>query len=375
MNRLSRGKDRSATDAREALRWLDDITSLPQSAGLVQLQGPDQVFETWEQVERFLLPQTLLSMDDADHESDIISAELDALHVGGESDEASMSSSLSIDKEPTTPSSPRSAFSENSPTLLNASPYASMGPGEPADRTARNSADMKLPEGRANGAIPPILRPLFNHVVWLINQEENTDAAFASYILLTNDEYKQTMAQRFGVRAKRLEQLRDTIAREDRDLKNRLQLFKKENNDLGIRTPAATPKKTATAEILPTESASDDEDVVLLKPGTRGATVTPNGQRILDPNEFSRGPAAQQSPRGGRGGRGSSRGAARGSSRPSTANGTQTAPPAVQPVPKGTPRGPRVAQDLTKPIDPDSFSRPSAQRSMRGGRRKLWEPT
>ncbi|OCL13685.1 hypothetical protein AOQ84DRAFT_394922 [Glonium stellatum] len=365
LDRLKKGNDRVHADSREAIKWLDDITSMPgvQTSGRVQLEGADEIYNTWEEVEKFLLPETLLSMEDSEPEEDCISEDLESsLNLNDESDEASMSSSHSADYPTKTPSSPRSTYSSASPCLQNLSPQKRMGSACSTDspnRTARNSAEIPRKEKSAKATVPQHLQPLFNHILWRIHQEQNSDAALESFILLTNDQAKQAIAQRFGIRAKRLEQLRDAVGREERDYKNRLALFKKETESTSIRgekTLADKDRNKSTNNANPSvEPNSDDEDVVLLKRAPRGPQASSN-QRVWDPNDFGRAPQ-QSYPRRGRGGRGGARGsrgafAASGSSRNN--------PPS----------------DPNQPIDPNSYARPPPKTgTIRGGRRRLWEPT
>ncbi|OCK77840.1 hypothetical protein K432DRAFT_418372 [Lepidopterella palustris CBS 459.81] len=374
LDRLKNGSDRVHGDAREAIKWLDDVTSMPNvlTTGRVQLEGGDEMYSTWEEVEKFLLPETLLSMEESEPEDDCLSEDLESsINLHDESDEASMSSSRSTENPNKTPSSPRSNYSSTSPGLLNASPYkaeSARAPESP-NRTARNSADLPRKEKSSKRAVPPHLQPLFNHILWRINQEPGSDNALDSFILLTNDPAKQIIAQRFGIRAKRLEQLRDAVGREERDFKNRLAFFKKEM----VGGPAAAEKKSVdninTENIKPEEindaaqieePNSDDEDVVLFKRAPRGLRSA-NDQRILDPNDFGRVPPPGHS-RGGRGGRGGPRGG----------RGAFVAPTA----PRSAPTSRRMPpSDPNQPIDPDSYVRPPPRTAaLRGGRRKLWEP-
>jgi hypothetical protein len=262
-----------------------------------------------------------------------------------------------------------SAHADKAATLLKASP----------DHTARNSAEIARTDKTTKGAVPVYLQPLFNHVLWRINKEGNPDAALESFILLTNDSVKQTIAQKFGIRAKRLEQLRDAVAREDREYKNHLTIHKIEIEATAAKstTPIAPkaaerPKSSPVTESKP-EDNSDDEDEVLFKRAPRGPAATTNNQRVFDPNDFAR-TNQQQSPRGGgRGGHMAPRG--RGGA---PFRGRGNFAPRGAYVPPGpvfrAPPAPR--HDPNAPLDPDSFSRPAPKVGpVRGaGRRKLWEP-
>lgn len=331
-----------------------------------------------------MLPQTLLSMDDSESDDDDYHEDLESsFNALDMSDETSMSSTHSLDDTaPKTPESPRSMMSktrtgnEDYNTRKEDMNAISM---ESPDRTARNSAEIARGERSPKRVVPVYLRPLFNHVLWRINKESNPDAALATYILLTNDPTKQMVAQKFGVRAKRLEQLRDTVAREDREYKNHLTLHRieSESNIAKENTPAAPkaaerPQSSHSAQGKPEEEGSDDEDVVLFQRAPRGPAATTNSQRVWDPNEFGR-TNQQQSPRGGRGGYAASRG--RGS--PSSRGRGAFVPRGAYVPPGPSARAPPAPRhDPNAPIDPNSYARPGPRASpARGGSgRKLWEP-
>ncbi|KAJ4989852.1 hypothetical protein SVAN01_04689 [Stagonosporopsis vannaccii] len=384
LHQVKNGNERINADAREAVKWLDEITSLSSGDAVdrVLLEGVDEAYSTWEEVEKFMLPETLLSIDDSESEDDYhedLESSFNALDV---SDETSMSSAQSLDgTAPRTPESPRSAmskkktFDHEEPSLKeNATTFPSSSP----DRTARNSAESARGSRSPKRTVPDYLKPLFNHILWRINKESNPDAALASYILLTNDPAKQLIASKFGVRAKRLEQLRDTVAREDREYKNHLTLHKIESesniakkNAPATTKPAERPKSSHSAQDKP-EEGSDDEDVVLFQRAPRGPAAITINQRVWDPNDFGR-TKQQQSPRGGRG----AHIAPRGRGMPSP-RGRGAFVPRGAYVPPGPPvRAPPASRhDPNAPIDPNSFARPVARASpARGGSgRKLWEP-
>lgn len=63
LNTLRSSTPPTNLEARHALEWLDEVTSATEnkSAGFVQLQGPDDRYTTWQEVEKYLLPETPLS--------------------------------------------------------------------------------------------------------------------------------------------------------------------------------------------------------------------------------------------------------------------------------------------------------------------------
>ncbi|KAF2030330.1 hypothetical protein EK21DRAFT_100544 [Setomelanomma holmii] len=377
LHRLKNGTDRVNADAREAVKWLDEITS-GDVAGRVYIEGVDETYTTWAEVEKFLLPETLLSMeesesDDDDYQEDLESS-FNALDV---SDETSMSSTHSMDDALKTPESPKSSLSKTVETMGHVEhkdPPASVAAESP-DRTARNSSELPRADKSSKGTIPAYLQPLFSHILWRINKEENPDAALESFILLTNDPTKQAVAQKFGIRAKRLEQLRDAVAREDREYKNHLtihQLETQTNVTPPVPKTAERPKSSYTPEPKPVDN-SDDEDVVLFQRAPRGPAAATSNQRVFDPNDFGR-TNQHHSPRGGRGGHMPTRG--RGG--PPAFRGRGNFAPRGAYVPPGpifrAPPAPR--HDPNQPLDPDSFARPAPRVGPvgRGRGRKLWEP-
>lgn len=384
LHRLKKGDERVNADAREAVKWLDEVTSIPavEVANQVQLEGVDEAYTTWQEVEQFLLPETLLSMEDSDSEEDDYHEDLEssfnALDV---SDETSMSSTHSFDDAPKTPESSKSFLSQDlkpADEATHEAKAASLVMGSP-DRTARNSAEIARAHKSPKGAVPVHLQPLFNHILWRINKEENPDAALESFILLTNDPTKQAIAQKFGIRAKRLEQLRDAVAREDREYKNHLTMHKLEVESIAAKENPATPVKAIarpatshTNDVKP-EDNSDDEDVVLFQRAPRGPAATTNNQRVFDPNDFVGRPNQHRSPRGGRGGHIPPRG--RGGI-PFRGRGNFAPRGAYVPPGPAIRAPPAPGHDPNQPIDPNSFSRPIVQASpvRGGGRRKLWEP-
>lgn len=387
LHRLKNGNERINADAREAVKWLDEVTSMPAAAAAnrVQLEGVDEAFTTWEQVEKFLLPETLLSMEDSESDDDDYHEDLESSFTALDiSDETSMSSAHSLEDAPKTPESPKSFLSKDlkfTDEARHEQRAAAFVMGSP-DRTARNSVEIPRADKTPKGQVPTYLRPLFNHIIWLINKESNPDAALESFILLTNDPTKQMIAQKFGIRAKRLEQLRDAVAREDREYKNHLTMHKLEVETNGAKdnsTLTPTPKSperpvSSHTNNSKVEENSDDEDVVLFQRAPRGPASTTSNQRVFDPNDFGRSSQQHSAPRGGRGGhvpprggRGNAPFRGRGAFVP---RGAYTAPGAAFRVP------PAPRHDPNQPIDPNSFARPTLKAGpTRGGaRRKLWEP-
>lgn len=116
--------DRSGQDAKDTLVWLDQVTEQPNvvNGEWVKIQEGHEEYQTWAEVEQFLLPKTLLAH--AESEAPVngsLDGQMDKLQIDDST--ASMSSKNSDDLRPVTPSSPDSTFSATSPGALESSPY------------------------------------------------------------------------------------------------------------------------------------------------------------------------------------------------------------------------------------------------------------
>lgn len=401
LDRLKKSGGRLRGGAQEAINWLDEVTSDSAIGARVLLQGGEEEYKTWEEVEKHLLPVTLFSMEETDHEVNSVASQLESsLITSDEWEAASAASAQSFvsqvgEHQAKTPSSPISSFASLSPPLSTANTNSRPGTAESSDSLNYSVHNGIVKNKTGNGAaIPAALKPLFNYIMWRVNQEPNSEAALQSYVLLTNDRLKQTIAQRFGIRARRLEHLRDVLSREERDYRNRMQLYKKEHPDAPLAE--APPKKSTWSPpidpaTISEDPTSDDEDVVLLQ--RRGsikastaekALPAPVESTVIDPDEFSRGPTsgAASNPPTPRESRenGSGRGGRRNGGRGRSANGSPQKVKAARPTSAG--RGGAGAGGssvvVDEVIDPDSFKRPAAAgrgRGFGGTRRKLWEPS
>jgi hypothetical protein len=240
--------------------------------------------------------------------------------------------------------------------------------------------------------VPSNLRRFFNHILWL-TQDSSTEVGVESCILVTNDDEKLKVAKMFGIRVKQLQQMKD--------------FMDKEVGKLSLPSPTkvgpedtapASPAQRSPGPKLPSDigtngtSAEDDDEIILVRPKavpkSPQAPPTPRPQ-LMDPNSFGRAPATNG--RGGHGNRGrgayaGARGAmasapARSSERPpsrgaiySPRRGTHGLPQTQQHQ-AGPQQHPAAPLDLTKPIDPNAFTRATAGPSSTRGKRRLWEPS
>lgn len=383
-------------EAQEALSWLDDATS--DFPHLITLQGGFDQYEAWSEVEKFALPKTLFSesdiLDEADTAEDLPEQTEQKLSLG-EREKRDSISSVDSQQWPSVSQSTQSMRSSlsalsppSSPMKATPSPYADSQKAsaketvtaisdEEDEETVTSSVDDTDSQG--NG-VPVALRPLYNYILWLVHQECDPVVALENFIFLSDDPYKNKLAQSFGIRTKTLNEIRYAVARENREARNRQLVQKKENEKIG-GTPSglqpaasitATPAKAVDAE--PEHiSVSEDEDEVLLKRPPRAPAamlaaqspkVTPKA-KVLDPNQFARNtpttPPAHHVQPAQTPVRGSPRGAFRGSVR--GRGGGASA------------RDNNSGGNGNGPIDPNSFSRPPPANRMRGGGRRLWIPT
>lgn len=334
-------------------------------AGKVQLQGPDDQFATWREVERYKLPDTPLSSS-----RDEMQALAHALERDLGMDKGDLTSGLQSHGLDCGSDSP----SHSPASSLSASPEAS-------------NAKYRHQRGKSGSpsGIPQRVRPLINFVVWRAHHQDSSVEGSGHYILLTNDAVTQKQAQKFGIRAKQMSQVSAIVAR---NAGKRLSLGaaavetsdSEDDEDIGL-PPDERPAQ------------EDADDQVLFDPSKRPQSS--RSMNVLDPNAFGRQPLKSpmlaptiptHSSRGSSGAASRGRGSngKRGQrGKGSTARNAKA--PAIPQSPKQAARGattnPRPQASLpdpSKPIDPDSYARAGSggrSRGRGGNRGRLWEPT
>jgi hypothetical protein len=362
---------------RDTLDWLDDATS--KHPNIVTLQGAEETYEKWSEVERFAVPRSLFSESDhidvEDDDNSMSQLEEQTSHklVLSESNrnrKGSMSSQASGSANSVAASSMQSVRSSLSALSPPTSPLKSTATTA-IDPASSGKQDSQL---SSSGNVHVRLQPLFNYILWRIHQELNPAAALETFIFLCNDPSKTNAAKGFDIRSKRLEQLRDVVGREDREYRNRLSVLNKEGQQQAAATPAVKTTKEPKS------------------PPKAPAAMLGQQNAVMDPDAFSRsvqpvtkpGPVAPSSPRGNyvQPGRGAARGNNfRGSprSRGALPNGAAAGRGGF--ASPNTRRGGASAAQMDGQIDPNSFERPRGGNIARGGGagagagRKLWVPT
>lgn len=316
LHALKRAGSQVAINAREAVRFLDRVTSGKDhiTADRVILQGPMEQYERWEEAEKFFLPEfeeEPEAVDDAVNGDPAADPANDIL-AKNESDDLSqmLLSKLNFKKDPEaasitsvgTPSGPGSrTSSRSSRTSPECAQHESNGSKN--DKSKAKSSHQRTISGSIIPTAPAALRPLLSALLWRLHNGPDAENSAKSCILITNDRATQIWAQKFGIGVKNILQLRTAIQYEEREYKNRCKYVEKTQTQ-----PQSVEPKT----LLSYEEESDEDELVFV----------PRGR--------------------GKGPRGASRG------------GSRKAPPKPAPAPV-EPTAP--VEVPTQPIDPDSFSR------------------
>ena len=293
---MRRGTSLAILEAQKALAWLDHITSVTGSkaAGRVQLQGPDDLYQSWPEVEKYILPDTPLSLQPGlQTEEDLSDALQEHLIVDENLERVSLGSKDTTDTRSKSPSSVDTVSSSTSPTMSQTAPVVENdttnvrrnlhnSPGNGSDTTVgalQPNDCMNHPSTKPG--IPAQVRPLLNFVVWRTYHEDPTIGGTGKYILLTNDALTQRQAQKFGVRAKLLSQVRAIVARDN----------KMTSGSNGTASGFALSTKTGQEESAVTfADGDDDEDEVVFKPAQRPGSSHSSkaAANVLDPDHFGR---------------------------------------------------------------------------------------
>ncbi|KAJ5559239.1 hypothetical protein N7535_009467 [Penicillium sp. DV-2018c] len=294
LHALKRAGSQVAINAREAVRFLDRVTSGKDSisADRVVLQGPMEQYERWEEAEKYFLPE----FEEEPEETDEVATNgkpatgpsINGAAAKKESDDLSqmLLSKLNF-KDPEavsipsvgTPSGPGSRTSSRSSRTSPecAQHDTSDGAGKDNDKTKRKSSShQRTTSGSVIPTAPPALRPLLSALLWRLHAGPDADNSTKTCILITNDRATQVWAQKFGIGVKNILQLRTAIQYEEREYKNRCKYVEK------IQTQPAEPKT-----LLSYEEESDEDELVFVPRGrgkgaTRGAPRT-GGQRKPTP--------------------------------------------------------------------------------------------
>ncbi|EFE35290.1 uncharacterized protein ARB_06247 [Trichophyton benhamiae CBS 112371] len=342
---LKKGGSQSGINAREAVRFLDRVTSGKHniSAEKVTLQGPMEQFSSWGDAEKYILPEfkeeapatpahdtvEYTLKEEKSPAGDIQPNAPSAREINDMSQMLLSKLNFKKDKEPCStsaasagtssgPASPTSGGSRASPECSSRQLENDAVNGEAAINNEDPSASVKY----VAPAVPNVLKPLLNAVLWRLHALPTISAPQSSCILVTNDRETQVWAQKFGIIVKNIAQLRTSIIYEEKEFKNHCKYMEKNQKENPNQNP------TEPKPLLSYEDESD-EDVLVFVPRKQGKAGQQTPARTPVKNTPGRG------------------------NKMATNNSTSA----------GRPRAPSTAAETTPlevpsaPIDPDSFSR------------------
>jgi hypothetical protein len=267
---LKKDSSQIGINAREAVKFLDRVTSGKDglSEEAIVLQGPDEEYKTWDEVEEHLVKEE---------------GEAESTTAAGASAPATQAKGT-IPEPVSRPKVTESVGSPLSQMLLNKLNFAkepdalstsSTPPASPSSSSPQSSKtspevkSVKLAEQEAS-IVPPVLKPLLNSVVWYTYQKSR-DSSVPEATFLTNSAETAHLARNFGIMPKNIHQLRTLIGLEEQEVRNHSKYEKKHPrpSSMVLADHEADPKPLFKYE---EDSDVDDEaeDVVVFQPRGRG---------------------------------------------------------------------------------------------------------
>lgn len=282
-------------NARKAVKFLDRMTSdkLDLPVDPVVLQGPDEQYATWAEVEKYLLPEKAAS-----------ESELDGVDYENTATATPQASGVIEQNDDKTPDSAGGVLSQMLLAKLNfakdvkAGSPASTPPTSPLSsgpQSSKTSPDVKSATLHAHdkSVTPPALKPLINSVVWFTNERKVTSptSGTSGLLFLTNAADTAELARSFGIMPKNIHQLRVAISLEDQEVKNHDKYQRKHPTPPSKAVPEPDPRPLFKFE------DDSDEEVVVFKPRARGNRSNASGRGGAGPIVRSRnGPTRTSDP-------------------------------------------------------------------------------
>ncbi|OKL63102.1 hypothetical protein UA08_01221 [Talaromyces atroroseus] len=279
-----RGGSQVAINSREAVRFLDRVTSGKDNipAERIILQGPMEQYENWADAEQYFLPEFQDEADEhnAEVEGDVLSTP--KVEVGVK---ANGSARKSEQKGPGLPGLPSDLsqmllsklnFKEPAPVDIKSS-VSLPSIGTQSDEGSRTSSRSSRsgPEYAEHNAtqpgrghqrttssssssppIPTALRPLFSALLWRLHQDQASTGVPQNLTLVSNDRDIQIWAEKFGILTKNIHQLRTAIQYEEKEFKNRVKYAEKTQHV----NPSPKP-------LLSYENESEEDELVFVPRG------------------------------------------------------------------------------------------------------------
>lgn len=306
-------------NARESVRFLDRVTSGKHSipTSKVTLQGPMEQFESWEEAEKYLLPEfkeevvavqqppapvapasvvpvekpletgVAKRLDDLNAMSQML---LSKLNFKRDVDIVSANSGGS----PSLPTSPATTNSHPSPEYATRQLEGSQENGDISDDDGDDDGSQTM---LVNPIVPEDIKPLLNAILWRLHAHPDASVAASGCILVTNNRSTQNWAQKFGITVKNVPQLRTSIIYEEKEFKNHCKYLEKNptNNepkpllaysdesdeDVLVFVPRGQAKPGAAAEVsnrrIPSKQVSSNKSIPVAPRAANGYT---NGNHI-----------------------------------------------------------------------------------------------
>ena len=239
------------------MKFLDRITSSTDCESVL-LQGPDEQYQSWGDVEAHYTDENSNSKQEQmpQYEKTHIKPEETTNSSTKTSESAGgalsqmLLSKLNFAKGPA-PGSPMST----PPT----------SPSSSVPQSSKTSPEVKSATMADHDAspTPPALKPLINSVVWYTYEKRYASGAGA--LFLTNAGETASLVRNFGISPKNIHQLRSLIALEEQEAKNQDKYQKKHPTP-----PSTTVVEPEPKPLFKYEDGDSDEEEVVFKPRGRG---------------------------------------------------------------------------------------------------------
>ena len=227
------------------------------------LQGPDEQYATWQEVEAHYREENSESVakPEAEQQADA-KGKHEETDKGSKRGSAVPLSQVLLEKL-NFASQPTAASPASTPPMSPSSSEPQSSKTSPEVKTAALSAVDRSP-------VPPALKPLLNPVVWYVH-EKNTGQP--NVFFLTNSADTQHLARDFKVPTKTIHQLRSAV---DVDSVQPENTHKKRSSTSFV--PEATEAEQKTLFSYEDEKDESEDEEVVFRPRSRGAHTTGSGR-------------------------------------------------------------------------------------------------
>lgn len=252
---LKKDASQLGQNARKTVKFLDHITStanLPHDP--VILQGPDDQYATWQEVEGRYVDAVIQRNDENDTAIAEEKSEVQDGNIPTRSQELTPEKLMND----------LSLTSEDFKTSPISTPPLSPSASEP--QSAKTSPEVRCATVTKYDAtpVPPALKPLVNFVVWY-TYESKDSTRDATLTFLTNSADAAQIAKDFGVTPKTIHQLRATITSELEGSKRQDHIQQKKGSFRSLKAKNDSEPRT----LFRYDEGSSEEEELVFKPRTR----------------------------------------------------------------------------------------------------------